>query len=107
MRGNRVRRRVWVRVRVRVSVTVRAWFRVRDRFRVRVRVRVVVRFRLRIRVRVVIKPMALSRYPLARKGILFVGPAMKKSLDTRIRKGTHPLSRNHIRILFSNCSLKH
>ena len=34
------------------------------------RVRVGVRVRVRIRVRVVIKPIPLSRYPLARKGIL-------------------------------------
>ena len=105
--GVRVGRRVWVRVRVRVSVRVRARFRIRVRIRVRVSVRVGVRVSVRIRVWVVIKPIPLSRYPLARKGILFVGPAMKKSLDTRIRKGTHPLSRNHIRILFSNCYLKH
>ena len=63
---------------VRVSVRVRARFRVRVRIRVRVRVR----FRVRVRVRVVIKPIPLSRYPLARKGILFGGPAMEKSLDT-------------------------
>ena len=36
-------------------------------------------------VRLVIKPIPLSRYPLARKGILFGGPAMEKSLDTRRR----------------------
>ena len=70
--GVRVRRRLWVRVRVRA------------RFRVRVRVRVGVRFRVRIRVWVVIKPIPLSRYPLARKGILFGGSDMEKSLDTRI-----------------------
>ena len=34
-------------------------------------------------VRVVIKLITLSRYPLAHKGILFGGPAMEKSLDTR------------------------
>ena len=44
-----------------------------------------VRVRLRVRVRVVIKPIPLSRYPLARKGILFGAPAMEKSLDTTIR----------------------
>ena len=81
--GDRVRRRVWVSVRV--SVRVRARFRVRFRIRVRVRVRVGVRVRVLIRVRVIIKPIPLSRYPLARKGILFGGPAMEKSLDTRIR----------------------
>ena len=86
--------------RVRVSVRVRARFRVRVRIRVCVRVRVAVRVRVRISLRVVIKPIPLSRYPLARKGILFGGPAMEKSLDTRIRLGTHPFSRNHIRILF-------
>ena len=53
--------------------------RVRARFRVRVRISV------GVRVRVVIKPIPLSRYPLARKGILFGGPAMEKILDTRIR----------------------
>ena len=31
------------------------------------------------------KPIPLSRYPLARKGILFGGPAMEKSFDTRRR----------------------
>ena len=55
------------------------------RIRVRVRVRVGVRVMVRVRGRVVIKPSPLSRYPLARKGILFGGPAMEKSLDTRIR----------------------
>ena len=54
---SRVGRRVWVRVRVRV----------------------------RNRVRVVIKPIPLSRYPLARKEIIFGGPAMEKNLDTTIR----------------------
>ena len=44
-----------------------------------------VRVRLHVRVRVVIKPIPLSRYPLTRKGILFEGPAMEKSLDTRKR----------------------
>ena len=53
--------------------------------RVRVRVRVRDRVSVRIRVRLVIKPIPLSRYPLARKGILFGGPAMEKSLDTRRR----------------------
>ena len=48
-------------------------------------VRVGVRVRLRVRVRVVIKPIPLSRYPLARKGLLFGGPAMEKSLDMRGR----------------------
>ena len=92
-----------LRFRVRVRVRVRVWVRIR----VRVRVRVGVRVRVRVRVRVVIKPIPFSRYPLARKGILFGDPAMEKSLDTRRRKGTHPLSRNHIRILFLTCSLKH
>ena len=64
---------------------VRAPFRVRVRIRVRFRVRVEVRVRVRVRVRVFIKPIPLSRYTLARKGILFGGPAMEKSLDTRIR----------------------
>ena len=59
--------------------------RVRVRIRVRVRVRVGVRFRVRVKVRVVIKPIPLTRYPLARKGILVWGPAMEKSLDTRRR----------------------
>ena len=77
--------RVGRRVRVRVSVMVRARFRVRVRIRVCVRVRVGVRVRVRVRVRVVIKPFTLSRYPLAHKGILFGGPAMEKSLDTRRR----------------------
>ena len=49
---------------------MRALFRVWVRIRVRVRVRVGVRFRVRVRVRVVIKAIPLSRYPLARKGIL-------------------------------------
>ena len=83
--GVRVGRRVWVRVRFRVSVRVGAWFRVRVRIRVRVRVRVGVRVRVRDRVRLLIKPIPLSRYPLARKGILFGCPAMEKSLDTRRR----------------------
>ena len=81
--GDRVRRRVWVRVRV--SVRVRARFRVRVRIRVRVRVRVGVRVMVRVRGRVVIKRIQLYRYPLARKGILFGGRDMEKSLDTRIR----------------------
>ena len=81
---DRVRRRVWVRVRV--SVRVRARFTVGVRIRVRVRVMVGFRVTVRIRVRVVIKPIPLSRYSLARKGILFLGPAMEKSLDTRINK---------------------
>ena len=59
--------------------------RVRVRIRVRVRVRVGVRFRVHVKVRVVIKRIPLTRYPLARKGILVWGPAMEKSLDTRIR----------------------
>ena len=59
--------------------------RARVRISIRVRVRVGVRFRVRIRVRVVIKPIPLTRFPLARKGILVWGPAMEKSLDTRIR----------------------
>ena len=59
--------------------------RVRDRIRLRVSVRVGVRFRVRDRVRLVIKPIPLSRYPVARKGILFGGPAMEKRLDTRRR----------------------
>ena len=103
--GVRVQRRV--RVRVRVSVRVSARFRVWVRMRVRVRVMVGFRVRLRVRIRVVIKPIPLSRYALERKGILFGGPAMEKSSDSRIRIGTHPLSRNHIRILFLTCSLKH
>ena len=60
-------------------------FWVRVRIRVRVRVRVGVRVSVRVRVRVVIKHIPISRYPLARKGILFGGPGMEKSLDTRIR----------------------
>ena len=102
-----VRVMVWLRVRVRVRCSV--WFRVRFSvsFRVRSRFRVRVRINVRVSVRVVIKPIPLSRYPLARKGILFGGPAMEKSLDSRIRSGTHPFSRNHIRILFLTCSLKH
>ena len=80
-----VGRRLWVRVTVRVSVRVRARFRVRVRIRVRLSVRVGVRVRVCDRVRLVIKPIPLSRYPLARKGILFGGPAMEKRLDTRIR----------------------
>ena len=64
---------------------VRARFRVRGRIRVRVSVRVVVRVRVRFSVRVVIKPIPLYRYPLARKGILFGGRGMEKSLDTRRR----------------------
>ena len=105
----RLRVRVWGGVRVgrRVWVRVRARFTVRVRIRVRVRVRVGVRLRVRVRVRLVIKTFPLSRYPLAHKGILFGGPALEKSLDTRRRLGTHPLSRNHIRILFLTCSLKH
>ena len=70
---------------VRVSVRVRARFRVRLRIRVRIRVRVGVRVRVCDRVRLVIKPIPLSRYPLARKGILFGGPAIEKSFDTRRR----------------------
>ena len=105
--GVRVGRRVCFRVRVRVRVSVRARFRVRVRIRVRVKVRVGVRVRIRVRVWVVIKPIPLFRYPLAHKGILFWCPAMEKSLDTRIREGTHPLSRNHFRILFLTCSLIH
>ena len=57
----------------------------RVRIRVRVRVRVGVMVRVRVRVGVVIKPITLSRYPLARNGILFGGAAMEKSLDTRVR----------------------
>ena len=57
---------MWFRVRVMVSV------RVRPRFRVRVRIRV------RVRVRLFIKLIPLSRYHLARKGILL---------------GVHPWSR--------------
>ena len=52
------------------SSTSRARFRVRVRIRVRVRVRVGVRVRVRVRVRLVIKPIPLSRYPLARTRIL-------------------------------------
>ena len=51
-------------------------FRIRVRIRVHVRFRVGVRVRVRVRVREVIKPLPLSRYPLAREGILFGGPAM-------------------------------
>ena len=40
------------------------------RGRVKVSVRVGVRVSVRVRVRVVIKPIPLSRYPLARTGIL-------------------------------------
>ena len=83
--GVLVWRRVWVRVWVRVSVRASARFRLRVSIRVRVRVRVRVSVRVGIRVRVDIKPIPLSRYPLARKGILFGGPAMEKSLDSRIR----------------------
>ena len=83
--GVRVGRRVWVRVRVRVSIRVRARFTLRVRIRVRVSLRGGVRVRVRDRVRLVIKPITLSRYPLARKGILFGCPAMEKSLDTRRR----------------------
>ena len=79
--GVRVRHSVWVRVRVRVRARFKVWVRIR----VRVRVRVGVSVRVRVRVRVVIKPIPLSRYPLARKGILFGVPAMEKSLDTRRR----------------------
>ena len=43
---------------------------------------------VRFRVRLVIKPIPLSRYPLARKGILFGGPAMEKSLDTKIGRAS-------------------
>ena len=75
--------RVWLRVRVRGGV--RLWRRVWVRVRVRVSVRVRARFRLRVRLGVVIKPIPLSRYPLERKGILFGGPAMEKSLDNRRR----------------------
>ena len=83
--GVRVGRRACVRVSVRVSVRVRARFTVRVRIRVCVRDRVGFRVRVRVRVGVVIKPIPLARYPLACKGILFGGPAMEKSLDTRIR----------------------
>ena len=65
--GVRVRRRVWVRVRIRF----RARFKVRVRIRVRVSVRVGVRVRVRVRERGVIKPIPHSRYPLARKDMLF------------------------------------
>ena len=54
------------------------------RIRVRVMFMVGIRFMVRIRFRVVIKPIPNSTYTLARKGILFGGPAMEKSLDTRI-----------------------
>ena len=64
-----VRRRVWVRV----CFRVRARFRARVRIRLCVRVRVGVRVRVRVRVRLFIKPIPLSRYHLARKGILFWG----------------------------------
>ena len=56
---------------VRVSFRVRARFRVRVRIRLRVRFRVWVRVRVRVRVRVFIKPIPLSRFHFARKGILF------------------------------------
>ena len=46
-------------------------FRVRVRIRLRVRFRGGVRVRVRIMVRVFIKTISLSRYHLARKGILF------------------------------------
>ena len=55
------------------------------RIRVRVMFMVRVRFMVRVSVRVVIKLIRNSTYTLARKGILFGGPAMEKSLDTRIR----------------------
>ena len=69
-----------MRVRVRLRVWVWGGDRVRSGVWVRVRVRV------RVTVRLVIKPIPLSRYTLARKGILFGGPAKDKSLDTRINK---------------------
>ena len=59
-----------VRVRLTVSFSVRAQFRVWVRIMVCVRVRVGVRFRVRVRARVFIKPIPLSGYHLARKGIL-------------------------------------
>ena len=59
------------RVNVRVSFRVRARYTVRERISVRVRVSVRVNFRVRVRVRVFTKPIPLSRYHLARKGILF------------------------------------
>ena len=64
---------------------VRVSFRVRTRFRVPDRIRVRVRVRVGVRVRVVIKPIPLSRYPLARKEILFGGLAMENGLDSSIR----------------------
>ena len=72
-----------LKVRIRVRVRVRVRFRVRVQGGVRVGRRVLVR--VRFRVRVVIKPIPVSRYPLAQKGILFGGPAMEKNLDTRRR----------------------
>ena len=62
-----VRVRFRVRVRLRVRVRRRLWVSVK--FRVSFRVRA--RFRVRVRIRVFIKPIPLSRYHLARKGILF------------------------------------
>ena len=59
------------RVNVRVSFRVRARYTVRERISVRVRVSVRVNFRVRVRVRVFTKPIPLSRYHLAFKGILF------------------------------------
>ena len=70
-----------VRARFRVSVRLKVGVRVR----VRVRVRVWERVRVSLRVRGVIKPIPLSRYSLERNGILFGGPALDKSLDTRRR----------------------
>ena len=58
-----------VMVRFMVIIRFRGQFRVRVRITVRVKVRVGVRVRVPVRVRVVIKPIPLSRYPLARKGI--------------------------------------
>ena len=67
------------------SVRVRARFSVRVRIRVRVSVRVGVRVRVRVRVRVVIKPIPLSRYPLARTGIL-LGVQPWRSEERRVGK---------------------
>ena len=66
-----VRRRTWVTDRVRVCFSVRARFRLRIRIRVRFRVSLGVRVRVRVRDRLFIKPLPLSRYHSAYKGILF------------------------------------
>ena len=71
--------------RVSVNFRVRARFRVQVRIRVRVSVRIGVRVRVHFTFRVFVKPIPLSRYYKACKGILFGGPAMEKRLDTRRR----------------------